>query len=51
MFGDASLRVLPSRRVEIPLGNYCDFLLHWNGWHLSKYKAVSIENFVQLLKS
>ena len=45
----ASLRVLSSRRVEVPFGNYCDSYTGIDGTSLSKHKAVSIENFVQLL--
>ena len=48
MFGVASLRVLSSRRVEIPIGNYCDFYTGIDG-ALSQYKAISVKNFVQLL--
>jgi len=49
MFGAASLRVLSSRRVEIPYGNHCDFYTGMDGTSLSKYKAISVKNFVQLL--
>jgi hypothetical protein len=49
MFGVASLRVLSSRRVEIPIGSHCDFYTGTDGTSLSKYKAVSVKNFVQLL--
>jgi len=49
MFGAASLRVISSRRVEIPLGNYCDFCTGTDGTPLSKYKAISVKNNVQLL--
>jgi hypothetical protein len=49
MFGAASLRVISSRRVEIPLGNYCDFYTGTDGTSLSKYKAISVKNSVQLL--
>jgi hypothetical protein len=51
MFGVASLRVLSSRRVEIPIGNYCDLYTGIDGTSraLSQYKAISVKNFVQLL--
>ena len=49
MFGAASLRVISSRRVEIPLGNYCDSCTGPDGTSLSKYKAISVKNIVQLL--
>ncbi|KAF8492967.1 S-adenosyl-L-methionine-dependent methyltransferase, partial [Russula emetica] len=49
MFGDASLRVLSSRRAELPLGNHCGFYTGIDGTSLSKYKAASVKNFVQLL--
>ena len=49
MIEAASLRVLSSRRVEVPFGNYCDFYTGTDDTSLSKYKAVSIENRVQLL--
>ena len=49
MIEAASLRVLSSRRVEIPFGNYCDSYTGADGTSLSKHKAVSISNQVQLL--
>jgi hypothetical protein len=49
MFGVASLRVLSSRRAEIPIGNHCDFYTGTDGTSLSNYKAISVKNFVQLL--
>jgi hypothetical protein len=49
MIEAASLRVLSSRRVEVPFGNRCDSYTGRDGTTLSKYKAVSIENYVQLL--
>ena len=48
MIEAASLRVLSFQRVEIPFGNYCDFYTGIDGTSLSKYKAVSIENYVQI---
>ena len=49
MFEAASLRVLSSRRVEIPLGNRCDFCTGTDGTSLSQFKAIGVNNFVQLL--
>lgn len=49
MVETASLRVVSSRRVEIPFGKYCDSCIGIDGSSLSKYKAVSVENYVQLL--
>ena len=45
----ASLRVISSRRVEIPTGNYCDSFTGIDGTSLSKFKAVSTKNNVQVL--
>ena len=44
-----SLRVISSRRVEIPTGNYCDSFTGIDGTSLSKFKAISIKNNVQVL--
>ena len=44
----ASLRVISSRRVEYPIGNYCDSFTGIDGTSLSKFKSVSIKNCVQL---
>ena len=49
MVETASLRVVSSRRVEVPFGNYCDFFTGIDGTTLSKHKAVSIENCIRLL--
>ena len=49
MVETASLRVVSSRRVEIPFGKYCDSCIGIDDSSLSKYKAVSVENYVQLL--
>jgi hypothetical protein len=49
MIEAASLRVVSSRRVEVPFGNYCDSYTGIDGTSLSKYKAISAENMVQLL--
>lgn len=49
MFGAASLRILSSRRTDIPFGNYCDFYTGMDGASLSHSKAISAKNFVQLL--
>ena len=49
MVETASLRVVSSQRVEIPFGKYCDSRTGIDGSSLSKYKAVSVENYVQLL--
>ena len=45
----ASLRVISSRRVKIPTGNYCDSFTGIDGTSLSKFKAISINNKVQVL--
>jgi len=47
----ASLRVISSRRVEIPMGNYCDSFPGIDGTSLSKFKAVSIKNNVQVFNT
>ena len=47
----ASLRVFSSRRVEIPMGNYCGSFTGIDGTSLSKFKTVSIENNVQLFNT
>jgi len=47
----ASLRVISSRRVEYPTGNYCDFFTGMDGTSLSKFKAVSTKNLVQILNT
>jgi hypothetical protein len=49
MIEAASLRVVSSRRVKVPYGNYCDSYTGIDGTSLSKYKAVSFENMVQIL--
>ena len=49
MIETASLRVLSSRQVEIPFGKHCDSRTGIDGTSLSKHKAFSVENFVQLL--
>jgi len=45
----ASLRVVSSRRVEVPFGNNCDFYTGIDGTSLSKLKAVTIENCTRLI--
>lgn len=45
----ASLRVISSRRVEIPVGSYCDSFTGIDGTSLSKFKAFSIMNNVQFM--
>jgi hypothetical protein len=47
----ASLRVISSRRVEIPMGNYCDSFTGIDGTSLSKFKAVSIKSNVQVFNT
>ena len=47
----ASLRIISSRRVRIPIGGYCDSSTGRDGTSLSKFKAVSIKNLVQLLNT
>ena len=49
MLETASLRVVSSRRVEVPFGNYCDSYTGRDGTSLSKHKAVSIENCIRLI--
>jgi hypothetical protein len=51
MIEAAPLRVISSRRVEVPFGNHCDSYSGIDGTSLSKYKAVSVENLVQGLVS
>jgi hypothetical protein len=47
----ASLRVISSRRVQVPMGNYCDSFTGIDGTSLSKFKAVSIKNNVQVFNT
>jgi hypothetical protein len=49
MVETASLRVVSSRRVDVPFGNYCDSYTGIDGTSLSKHKAVSIENCIRLI--
>jgi hypothetical protein len=49
MIEAASLRVVSSRRVEVPVGNYCDSYTGIDGTSFSKHKAVSVKIMVQLL--
>jgi len=49
MFGAASLHVISSQRTDVPIGTYCDFYTGTDGTSLSRYKAISTENIVQLL--
>ncbi|KAI0290624.1 hypothetical protein BC826DRAFT_1026401 [Russula brevipes] len=51
MFEAASLRVLSSRRILIPFGNYCDFYKGADGTSLSKYKTFTTENLFQILNT
>jgi hypothetical protein len=51
MFEAASLRVLSSRRVLVPFGNYCDSYKGADGTSLSEYKAISVENLFQILNT
>ena len=47
----ASLRVISSRRVEVPIGGYCDSFTGIDGTSLSKFKAISTNNIVHYLNS
>ena len=47
----ASFRVISSRRVETPVGNYCDSFTGIDGTSLSKFKEASIKNNVQVLNT
>jgi hypothetical protein len=47
----ASLRVISSRRVEIPVGTSCDSFTGIDGTPLSKFKAVSINNNIQIFNT
>jgi hypothetical protein len=51
MLEEASFLVLSSQRVSLPFGNCCDFYKSRNGASLSKYKDLSISNYVGILNA
>jgi hypothetical protein len=48
MLEESSFIVLSSQRVSVPFGNFCDSVKSRNGAPLSKYKALTLSNYLQI---